>query len=137
MKELVVPATKEGMSDIMQSLEQEMVERKCPIKKQRQLIIALEELLVNILYYAYPSGEGIIKFAYEFHENGAGFRLAAVCSDWGTGYNPLKQKEPDVTLPAEKRTAGGLGIFLARRLLDTIRYERKGGENRLFIEKQL
>ena len=57
--------------------------------------------------------------------------------DWGMPFNPLEIKEPDVTLPAEERSIGGLGIFLVKKTMDDIRYEFRNGMNILRIEKRI
>ena len=57
--------------------------------------------------------------------------------DSGVPYNPLEKKDPDVTLPAEKREVGGLGIFMAKKSMDHIEYEYKDGMNVLRMTKQV
>ena len=55
--------------------------------------------------------------------------------DNGVPYDPLKKEDPDVTLSAQERTAGGLGIFLVKKSMDDILYEYKDGQNILKIRK--
>lgn len=137
MRELIVPATKEAIEEVIHTLEQEMERRECSMKNQMQLNIALEELLVNIVHYAYkPEENGQIKITYELQTDENGIYLYLICSDKGKEYNPLRKKDPDITLSVEKRPIGGLGIFMAKKLLDSIQYERKDDENRIFIKKQ-
>ena len=137
MREWTIPATKEAVAAVMHSLEREMEANECAEKKRRQLNIALEELMVNIVNYAYGEEHGIIRISYEFWKTEGGVCLKLICADHGKSYNPLKKKEPDVSLPAEKRKAGGLGIFMMKKLVDSIEYERVGGENQITIIKQM
>lgn len=137
MREWTIPATKEAVAAVMHSLEREMEANECSEKKRRQLNIALEELMVNIVNYAYGEEHGIIRISYEFWKIEGGVCLKLICADHGKSYNPLKKKEPDVSLPAEKRKAGGLGIFMMKKLVDSIEYERVGGENQITIIKQM
>ena len=137
MREWTIPATKEAGAAVMHSLEREMEANECSEKKRRQLNIALEELMVNIVNYAYGEEHGIIRISYEFWKTEGGVCLKLICADYGKSYNPLKKKEPDVSLPAEKRKAGGLGIFMMKKLVDSIEYERVGGENQITIIKQM
>ena len=85
----------------------------------------------------YWEEHGIIRISYEFWKTEGGVCLKLICADHGKSYNPLKKKEPDVSLPAEKRKAGGLGIFMMKKLVDSIEYERVGGENQITIIKQM
>ena len=55
--------------------------------------------------------------------------------DSGKPYDPLKNNEPDTTLPAEERRIGGLGIFMVKRLMDTVQYEYRDGKNILILQK--
>ncbi len=57
--------------------------------------------------------------------------------DRGNPYNPLEKLDPDVTLSAEKRSIGGLGIFKVKKSMDDMRYEYKDGQNILTITKRL
>ena len=51
------------------------------------------------------------------------------------GYDPIKKIDPDVTLSAEEREVGGLGIFLVKKTMDDVSYEYKNGQNILKIKK--
>ena len=57
--------------------------------------------------------------------------------DSGLPYNPLGKSDPDVSLPAEEREIGGLGIFLVRKMMDDLSYEYKDGKNILKVRKLL
>ena len=57
--------------------------------------------------------------------------------DQGVPYDPLKREEPDVTLPAEKRGIGGLGIFLTKKTMDDVSYEYRDGQNILTLKKKI
>ena len=55
---------------------------------------------------------------------------------YGEPFDPLAKKEPDLTLDAEERKIGGLGIFLVKKSMDGISYEYKDGHNILRIKKK-
>ena len=57
-------------------------------------------------------------------------------SDDGSPYDPLQGKEPDIALGAEEREAGGLGVFLVKKTMDSVVYEYRGGRNIITIEKK-
>ena len=57
--------------------------------------------------------------------------------DHGVPYDPLKKADPDVTLSADQREIGGLGIFLVKKTMDEVSYDYKDGQNILTIRKKL
>lgn len=100
-------------------------------KVQTQIDIVVEEVYVNICSYAYPDGPGDV--AMEIAAEGG--RLILVFSDGGLEYNPLEKADPDITLSAEEREIGGLGIFMVKRIMDQVTYRRMDGKNVLELTK--
>ena len=99
-----------------------------------QLDLALDEAVTNVVLYAYPKGtEGEVTVAAKREGN----TLEVVLTDSGTPFDPTAQEDPDLTLSADERPIGGLGIFLVRQMMDTVRYERKDGKNILTLRKNL
>lgn len=100
----------------------------------RQLRLAVEEAVVNVIDYAYPVGnEGKI----EVRALSDGKSLKVVITDSGVPFDPTEKARADTTLSAEDRQIGGLGILLVRELMDTINYEREGGKNILTLVKKI
>ena len=98
-----------------------------------KLKLAVEEAVVNIIDYAYPSGtEGNIEIQIEADAN----RLRFIITDTGSEFDPTSVSKADTSLSVEERPIGGLGIFLVRNLMDSINYERLEGKNILRLEKQ-
>ena len=98
----------------------------------RQLQLAVEEAVVNVMEYAYPAGTtGDISIRV----TSDGHRLKYIISDSGVPFNPTEAATADTTLSAEERPVGGLGIFLVRQLMDSINYERIDGKNVLTLRK--
>lgn len=95
--------------------------------------LALEEVVVNVMEYAYPGQEGEIRVDALFDNR----QLTLVVTDSGSPFDPTAAEDADTTLTAEERPIGGLGIFLTRQLMDTVDYERKDGKNVLTMKKQL
>lgn len=107
----------------------------CPLKAQMQLDVAVEELFVNIASYAYAPGTGPAALRVDVEEEG---RVVAVTFvDQGVPYDPLAKPDPDITLSAEERQPGGLGIFMVKRSMDDMAYRREGDSNVLTIRKRL
>ncbi len=99
-----------------------------------KLRLALEEAVVNVMEYAYPSGKaGKIGIRVTY----SGSRLRFIITDSGIAFNPTEASNADTTLSAEDRPVGGLGILLVRELMDSINYERIDGKNILTMTKKI
>lgn len=136
MKTLEVEATKQSLMELTELFEMVLQEHGCPAKMQMQFDIAFEELFVNIVNYAYQDGKGNVRVSYEIEKDGVQRSLNISLEDCGTPYNPLSKADPDITLSAKERKVGGLGVFMAKKFLDSIRYEWKEGHNRISFEKK-
>ena len=98
------------------------------------LNLALEEAVTNVIMYAYPAGQaGSLELEAE---RGTGF-LRFIITDTGKPFDPTAMPEADVTLGVMERPVGGLGIFLVRRIMDEVRYARRGGQNVLILLKKI
>ena len=106
----------------------------CPMKAQMQIDVAVEELYVNIAHYAYAPGVGPADIRVEVEDGPA---VAITFVDQGIPYDPLAKPDPDVTLSAEERQIGGLGIYMVKKSMDDMKYRREGDSNVLTIRKQL
>lgn len=104
-----------------------------PPRAVMEVVLATEEVLMNIITHAYPGGRGDVRIAVEPQTAPRGLRL--IVADDGIAFDPLAAPEPDLTIPLEERPIGGLGILLVKRMMDRVAYERRGGENRLTLEK--
>ena len=100
-----------------------------------QIDIAIDELFGNIAHYAYTPDVGDATVRVEV----TGEPLAVIITfiDGGVPYDPLKAADPDITLSAEERQIGGLGIYMVKKSMDEITYEYKDGKNILSIKKKL
>ena len=98
------------------------------------LNLAMEEAVVNVMNYAYPAGTvGTIDIDAEYTDG----QLSFVISDSGTPFDPTKADNPDITLAAEDRAIGGLGIFLVRQIIDHVEYQHRDEKNILTLRKQI
>lgn len=98
------------------------------------LNLALEEAVSNIVLYAYPGKTGQ-DIRIQAHTEG--HSLLLTLTDSGIPFDPTKVKSTDVTLPAEERPIGGLGIFLIKSLMTEMRYQYKEGKNILTLVKTI
>ncbi|MCF0160646.1 MAG: ATP-binding protein [Bacteroidaceae bacterium] len=99
-----------------------------PTDKVFGLNLALEEAVVNVMNYAYPEQKGMPIYLAVDDLDGA---LRFVLEDEGLPFDPTSHELPDITLGAEDRPIGGLGIFLVTQLMSRVEYQRVGNRNRL------
>ena len=99
-----------------------------------QMNLAIEEAVVNVMNYAYPSDtKGEVRIEAKSNDSYVEF----VISDDGTPFNPTEVKEADTTLSVEERSIGGLGILLVRHYMDKVKYKYVDGQNVLLLRKNL
>ena len=133
--ELVIEAVKENLPDVQEFVDERLTAADCPIKAQMQIGVAVEEIFINIASYAYAPKKGNATVRVEVSEEPVSVTITFV--DHGTPYDPLSKRDPDVTLPADAREIGGLGIFMTKQLMDDVAYEYQDGKNILKLKKNL
>ena len=135
MKELTITATVENIEVVTDFVNEQLEALDCPMKAQMQIDVAIDELFGNIAHYAYNPEVGDATVCVEVIDD----PLAVVITfiDKGVPYDPLAKADPDITLSAEEREIGGLGIFMVKKSMDEITYEYKDGKNILKIKKNL
>lgn len=119
------------LSNFMKSVSEKLAIEQ---SQARQLRLAVEEAVVNVIDYAYPPGmEGdiTVKMMSDGHT------LHVQIIDAGVPFDPTEKKMTDTSLSAEERQIGGLGILLVRELMDSINYEREDGKNVLTLIKNI
>lgn len=94
-----------------------------------KLDICVEEVFANIVHYAYPENIGIFEVKLKKTDE----TIIMEFKDEGIEFNPLSKEDPDINLPPEKRTLGGLGIFLTKKMTDNIEYKRENNKNILTL----
>lgn len=133
MNELTLEATPENIPVITAFVDEQLEQYDCPVKAQAQIDIAIDELFGNIVRYAYHPEVGSATVQVEVISD----PLAVVITfiDQGKPYDPLAKEDPNVTLSAEEREVGGLGIYIVKKSMSEITYEYKDGRNILKIRK--
>ena len=135
MKELTVAATIENIETVTDFVDAQLEELDCPMKAEMQINVAIDELFSNIAHYAYHPETGEATVAVEVIKNPLAVEITFI--DNGKPYDPLQNADPDVTLSAEERDIGGLGIFIVKKSMVDIAYEYKDGKNILRIKKNI
>ena len=124
----------ENLPEVSCFIDEKLEEAGCPMKVQMQVDVAVEEIFVNIASYAYEGKEGPAEIFFDINSDK---KVEITFVDGGVPYDPLKKDDPDVTLSADERQIGGLGIFMVKKTMDDMVYEYKDGKNRLTLIKSL
>ncbi len=130
---ITLPAVLDGFQDAVHFIENILERMGFSKECQLQIAVAVEEIFVNIVHYAYDSKEGEVIISVNPDETGSSVRIQF--ADTGVPYNPLVKKDPDTTMDIEERTPGGLGIYMVKNIMDNVYYERKDGKNIFTIVK--
>ena len=135
MNKLTVPAKIESLHVVMDFLSSQLDSVDHDMKARLQLELSIEEAYVNIVNYAYESDDGDVVICCNIDESPLKVTMQFI--DYGVPYNPLENEDPDISLDAEEKEIGGLGIFLIKKNVDDISYEYHDGKNILTIQKIL
>ena len=135
MKEITVPATVEYVEAVTEFVNGQLNALHCPLPVRTQIDIAIDELFSNIARYAYDPEEGFATVRLDVTEDTPGVIITLI--DRGKPFNPLNTADPDTTLAAKQRRIGGLGVFMVKKTMDDVSYERRDDMNILTIRKKI
>lgn len=135
MAEITLPATVENLDAVIDFVTEQLETMGCSMKAQMQLSIATDEIFANIAHYAYQDGEGMATVRVEMARGGT--HACVTFIDGGMPYDPLAKKDPDITLSAQDRPIGGLGIYMVKKSMDDVIYRYEEGKNVLSLLKAL
>ena len=135
MNELTLEAKVENLNKALAFVDEFLESLDCPPKAQMQVDVAVEELFVNVAKYAYTPKVGPLTIRVAAYEDNS--ELAITFIDHGVPYDPLAKKDPDITLSAQERQIGGLGIYMVKKSMDSLEYAYQDGQNILTIRKNI
>ena len=135
--ELTISADDKELEKVLDFIHQQLPQ-DCETDLMYKIDVAAEEIFVNIAHYAYknklPAGErGTVWLSCSMEND----TLCMIFKDKGIPFNPLDRPDPDITLSAQDRDIGGLGIFLTKKYMDKIEYSYQGDENILTMKKMI
>ncbi|MGL5272959.1 MAG: ATP-binding protein [Phocaeicola sp.] len=133
-KELIIMNEISEISRLEEFIETLGEELELDLPLVMSMNLALEEVVSNIILYAYPEKMGESISIKATSSNGI---LIFAISDSGVEFDPTVVPEADITLSADDREIGGLGIYLVRRIMDEVKYQRIDNKNVLTIKKEL
>lgn len=135
MKKIVLDALVQNLNLLNDFVHRELKDNSVSLKTQNQIDLAVEEIFVNIASYAYGNQLGKVDVSIQTDKNP--LRVTIIFTDSGVSFNPLAKEDPDVTLGANERSIGGLGIFLTKKYMDSVDYCRKEDKNIFTMVKNL
>lgn len=124
-------AKRDNFPKLMEFIEQSLILISVDNSTINLIMTACEEVIINVIKYAYPDKEGKLKIEVVYKPP----KISLKFCDHGIKFNPLEIPEVDTKLPLEERELGGLGILMVRKLMDKVEYEYDGKENHLTISK--
>ena len=132
-QEIKIPADKSELAQGIDPVIGFMKEQGADHKLCYKIELALEEMLTNVASYAYETGAGQIYIRYELLESPRAIQITII--DDGVPFDPLQSEDPDMTASIEERQIGGLGIFIAKKTMDEMKYDRRNNQNVLIMKK--
>ncbi len=142
--ELTIEADIDKLDEVLDFINARLDNLGCTPKARMQIEIAMEELFVNVAHYAYTENrlyedgdkpKGMVTIRVD--ESESPLSVEVTLADSGFPFDPLAREDPDITLSAEDRRIGGLGIYMVKKSMDNVRYEHKDGKNILTFRKDL
>ena len=133
--ELEIEASADNLQNVLAFVDAHLEAVGCRMKPKMQLDIAVEEIFINIANYAYAPGKG--KASVRVAVSDDPVSVVITFMDHGKPFDPTKNDDPDVTLSADDRDIGGLGIFMTKKIMDDIKYEYLNGQNILTLKKDI
>ncbi|MCF7790640.1 MAG: ATP-binding protein [Victivallales bacterium] len=134
MKRIKKKATFENLEEVLQFVKVGAKAFGFDKAAIADLILAVEEVLVNIISYAYTDQckSGYMEVRYK--NNNSSYSITFL--DTGKKFDPTAVSEPDTSIPINQRRMGGMGIHIVRNIVDNLQYKREGGKNIFTIEKK-
>ena len=127
-------AKKDELSSVLSFIKEGLERYNLGFKMLSQFKLVSEEIFINIVNYAYSKSNGKCKIQIDYADDS---KVKIIFMDSGVPFNPLEKEEPDITLSAEDRDIGGLGIFITKQIMDKIEYKYEDGQNILTIIKNI
>lgn len=124
------------LSMINQFLEEASEELGLSTAFAMSLNLVMEEAISNIIFYAYDK-DTVVEDAVDISLARQDGELVVTLIDHGVAFDPTLKKDPDITLSAEERPIGGLGIFLIKKIMDEVSYKREGDRNFFIMKKRI
>ena len=135
MEVITVPAESAALETVNTFIQEKLESITCPKRTRMQMMLAVEEIFVNISSYAYHPEVGQAEVGVDIDGDPPTVTIRFL--DQGRPFNPLEKPDADITLSAQEREIGGLGILLVKKIMDQVDYAYENGRNILTIKKEI
>lgn len=136
MAERIFPTSQDQLGPVQDFIAEELERCDCPPRVKFQIDVAVEEIFINIAHYAYHPGQAGTA-TIRCCVGGDPLQVTIQFLDNGKPFNPLAKEDTDITLSAEERGIGGLGILMVKKSMDAVDYAYENGSNVLTIKKSI
>ena len=130
MTKIRLPAKPENLGKFLEFVSCLAGQYGFPAAAAKEIELAAEEALINIIHYAYPEKTGEVEIRYK-KDDDTSLKLEIV--DNGIPFDPLSLSDPDLTANVSDRKVGGLGVMFIREMTDDVHYRRDGDANVLTL----
>ena len=133
-KELRIKNQISELEKVAQFVEEIGEELGLSMELQMNLNLVMEEMVTNVIFYAYPEGEVA---DIELLAKSDGKELTFVLSDQGKEFDPTAKEDADLDVNPADRELGGMGIFIVKNIMNEVTYQRLEGKNLLTMTKKI
>lgn len=138
--EFTVEASLDNLDLVLGNLEEMLEAHDCSMKLIMKINVCVEELFVNVANYAYDedADNKYCEFRIDItdlDDQELSKRAEITLIDSGKEFNPLLRENPDITLSADERPIGGLGIFMVKNMMDDVIYKYNDNKNEITLVK--
>jgi serine/threonine-protein kinase RsbW len=132
-KNIVLAATLNNFENFMTFIDNQLMNVQIDYSDRTKILTACEEIIVNIIHYAYKQSEGNLEIRIFFTPHA----ITLTFADSGIPFDPLAKPDADINAPIDERQTGGLGILMVKKLMDEVKYEYKDSKNNFTIIKYI
>lgn len=133
-KEIRIKNKISELEKVAQFVEEIGEELGLSMELQMNLNLVMEEMVTNVIFYAYPQDE---EADIELLAKSDGKELTFVLSDQGKEFDPTAKEDADLDVNPAERELGGMGIFIVKNIMNKVTYQRLEGKNLLTMTKGL
>ena len=133
-KEICIKNKISELEKVAQFVEEIGEELGLSMELQMNLNLVMEEMVTNVIFYAYPQDE---EADIELLAKSDGKELTFVLSDQGKEFDPTAKEDADLDVNPAERELGGMGIYIVKNIMNKVTYQRLEGKNLLTMTKGL
>ena len=133
-RELTFKNQEQELTRVTEFMENICDELQLDMHVAMKLQVAMEEMVTNVIFYAYPEGTSAdITLSAESDDK----ELTFVLSDTGKPFDPTAKEDADIEANPMDREQGGMGILIVKNIMNEVSYQRLGDTNQLTMKKKL